>query len=225
MRIKVIFWIVLFLCAIFSVESFAQRVYVEGGNAIVDCSSMPEGSVKSVEELSASKIDGRVRRHQQTTARSTALAQGTYIKGTYGTSALYVNAKVSRKFVVAPTNLGLVPMDWAATSGWAADANTSENGDTGTANSGCATYSANGLSAGSWRLPTQRELQIIFAHRGQLERVDGFTMFADITNTCHYWSATEGGGGLSWQITFPIEYGVCYDSKAVNNYARCIYDL
>ena len=214
MRVKVIFWVVLFMCTIFSVDSFAQRVYVDAsGNAVIDCSGMPEGSVKSASELSASKtVGGRVRRHLQNNQ------QGSHITGTHGTAALYVNAKVSRKFIVAPKDART--MSWAAASGWDAAANGDTNGNTGTANSGCASYSANGLDVGGWRLPTQRELMTIYAHRGQLEKVGGFTKFSSSS----YWSATELSGSSSWYANF-ITGNVSPSGKASGGNVRCIYDL
>ena len=216
MRVKVRFLVVLFFCTSFSVESFAQRVYVEGVNAVMDCSSMPAGSVKSVDELNASKTDGgRVRRHAQS---SMGPSQGKYIGGYYGTTTLYVNAKVSRKFVVASADAG--NMNWAAAAGWAAAANVGENEDTVIANSGCATYSEIGLGSGGWRLPTQREQMIIYAHRGQLERVGGFIKFTD----GHYWSATEDKDE-SWMMQVPVENGACYENKNILGYVRCIWDL
>ena len=214
MRVKVRFWVVLFLCTMFSVDSFAQRVYVEGGNAIIDCSGMPEACVKSVDELNASKtVGGRLRRHQMYSQ------EGIHITGTHGTTTVFVNAKVSRKFVVAPTDIG--PMYWAAASGWASAANSNLDGNTGTAESGCATYSANGLSAGGWRMPTQRELMIIHAHKGQLERVDGFSKFLDKS----YWIGSDFFATSNWLMEFKTCVIHSYDSKAVNHYVRCISDL
>ena len=215
MRVNVRFWVVIFLCTIFSVDSFAQRVYVDAtGNAVIDCSGMPEGSVKSASELSASKtVGGRVRRHRQVNQIAT------YITGTHGTTALYVNAKVSRKFIVAPADLA-GRMTWAVASGWDTAANSEKHGNTGPANSGCATYSVNGLGVGGWRLPTQRELEIIYAHKGQLEKVGGFTKFTSYVS----WSATEHSGGYSWDVYF--------DDGMVNAYGkerrtdiRCVWDL
>ena len=214
MRVKVRFWVVLFMCTIFSVDSFAQRVYVDAsGNAVIDCSGMPEGSVKSASELSASKtVGGRVRRHLQNNQ------QGSHITGTHGTAALYVNAKVSRKFIVAPKDART--MSWAAASGWDAAANGDTNGNTGTASSGCASYSVNGLGVGSWRLPTQRELMIIYAHKGQLEKVGSFAKFS----SSDYLSATEDSSSNSLIADFSNSYVRAYP-KAVRSNVRCIYDL
>ena len=212
MRVNVRFWVVIFLCTIFSVDSFAQRVYVEGVHAVIDCSSMPEGSVKSDSELSASKtVGGRVRRHLQNSQ------QGTHITGTHGTTALYVNAKVSRKFIVAPADAGV--MSWAAASGWDAAADGDTNGNTGTANSGCASYSANDL-IGSWRLPTQRELMIITAHRGQLEKVGGFTRFS----SNYYWSASQVGVITSF-CQLSSTGRLATGRNATGYYVRCVRDL
>ena len=212
---------VILLSLIFTQDIFSQIVFddIVNGYSVIDCSGMPEGAVKTVAELAASKQSvadgGRVLRHRHNNQ------QGTYITGTYGTSALYINQKVSRKFAVAKSD-AVAATNWATASGWVSRANNDMSGDSAPATTGCAVYRGkdNTDPVGSWRLPTQRELIVIYSLKGQLEDTTGFTAFSSST----YWSAAEDGTSSSWVVPFGIG-NVGIGTKGTSYGVRCVRDL
>ena len=219
MNIKSLGVSVILLSLIFTQDIFSQIVFEESGYSVIDCSGMPAGAVKTAAELAASKQSvadgGRVLRHIQYTNQ-----QGTHITGTYGTDALYINQKVSRKFAVAKSD-AMAVTTWAPASGWAIDANSEMTGNTGTDNTGCAVYQGkdNADPKGSWRLPTQRELLVIYSLKGQLAKTAGFTAFS----SSYYWNAAEATDS-SWHVHFTN--GVTgYNAKSQRCAVRCVRDL
>ena len=220
MNIKSLGVSVILLSLIFTQDIFSQIVFDDtvNGYSVIDCSGMPAGAVKTAAELAASKqsvaAGGRVLRHQQNNQ------QGTYITGTYGTVALYINQKISRKFAVQKSESA--KMDWATASGWVLDANDEFTGDSKPAATGCAVYRGkdNADPLGSWRLPIQRELMVIYSLKGQLAMTTGFTAFS----SSYYWSATELYGSDSWYVHFVHGY-VLTSSKSNSDGVRCVRDL
>lgn len=110
---------------------------------------------------------------------------------------------VSARFEVASANLS-ARMDWVS------------------AQSGCASYSQAGASAGNWRLPTQRELMLIWVmyKRGVLT---GLTFPG---NT--YWTKTMRSsrtGVAAWDVNF--QNGDTYGLHNVSSYSyvRCVRDF
>ena len=55
----------------------------------------------------------------------------------------------------------------------------------------CAAYSQAGTSAGQWRLPTIKELGLIYSKKSQLTGVGSFS-------SLYYWSATELSSDSDW---------------------------
>ena len=219
MNIKSLGVSVILLSLIFAQDIFSQIVFDDtvNGYSVIDCSGMPAGAVKTAAELAASKqsvaAGGRVLRHQQNNQ------QGTYITGTYGTDVLYINQKVSRKFAVAKSD-AMAAATWATASGWASGANDEIIGDSKPANTGCAEYQGkdNADPKGSWRLPIQRELMVIYSLKGQLAKTAGFTAFS----SSNYWSAPEASGGSSWYFG---SGNVNASSKSSSYGVRCVRDL
>ena len=84
----------------------------------------------------------------------------------------------------------------------------------------CVSYNGEGGGVGSWRLPTQRELLMIWILHPQLIGKDSFTAFNDNT----FWSATEGNTTFAWSVSFSNGY-VYNGSKTTSYYVRCIRDL
>lgn len=54
------------------------------------------------------------------------------------------------------------------------------------------------VSGGSWRLPTQRELMLMWVLKRELDKTSGFTPFG----TTGYWSATEFNTLKGWNVSF-----------------------
>lgn len=79
-----------------------------------------------------------------------------------------------------------------------------------------------GMSDGSWRLPTQRELMLMWILKYQLEQTNGFTPFIGGS----HWSATESIEGVGSTWTVESRYGTsAADGKTNPNYVRCIREL
>ncbi len=84
-----------------------------------------------------------------------------------------------------------------------------------TANTTCAALTAQGLSAGSWRLPTQAELSALYtAGTGQLTTA-GWTL--DDT-----WSATYAGAGFHYNVSLLNGYVRPYDDSN-GAYVSCVH--
>ena len=104
---------------------------------------------------------------------------------------------VSEKFEVANADCGRLDWDRAVAA--------------------CASYSQSSGVAGTWRLPTIRELNLILEMRQQLD--------ATIPGDAH-WSAAEYSSDSSnvWYVNFG--YGDSNTSlKSTSNYVRCVRDL
>ena len=237
MNIKYLCLFLFFSLSIFS-KSTAQRVVLLEGYAVIDCSGMPEGSIKSSQELFDSKMaqsaGGMVRRHVQCYSGS---QQGSEVEGLYGTPnvTLYINEKVSRKFCVSPDYINIdgsisateVEMKWSQASGWGVGADGDDLGNIppSVPLTGCAAYGGKSSASserGLWRLPTARELLIIYSLKGQLSAssVVGFKPFSSSI----YWSATEGISDYSWSVNFDRGY-VSNGAKYSPDRVRCVRDL
>ena len=218
-------------------EASAQRVVIEsvantgpgGGNqyyAIINCYGLPKASVKSVDELRLSKQSvgdgGRTLLHTQNGTNP----QGNYDGDKYGTTALFVNEKVSSKFAISTTDVGADGTDvsgHSATLDWYAAAGFTTGGEL--AKTGCAAYKGRGAkdNAGTWRVPTQRELVLIYTHDGQLLVENTDTGFVEFISG-NYWSATHESGTNHWSANFSNSEVI----TTANNekiHVRCVRDL
>lgn len=85
----------------------------------------------------------------------------------------------------------------------------------------CKSYSESGAPAGSWRLPTQRELMLIWMFKSKL------TNCGTITSTIeHFWSSTEYSfvTNYAWYVSF--SNGQTFSSiKGAYLAVRCVRDL
>ena len=244
MRIKILGVFVILFSLGCSQNIIAQRVFIAtvgvGVDAVkyaaIDCSGMPKRSVKSPEELVKSKIvdvsngSSRVRRHLQ------IAGVGGYINSSSGTnSTLIVNSKVSRRFAISTTDIndygesttteGI--SSWAAASGWEYGANYNIEGADLPALSGCVLYKGKDNKEsefGKWRLPTQRELLVIYTLYGQLESTSVSTGLNVFVNG-NYVSSSEFA--MSQYLSVDIIAGGVYTSYkgARGSKVRCIRDL
>lgn len=83
----------------------------------------------------------------------------------------------------------------------------------------CRQYSQASDDAGTWRLPTVRELGLIY------NKIDYLTAVSDIGNG-YYWAATEAASDSdnAWELRLDTGSRTKY-SKDANNSVRCIRDL
>lgn len=183
------------LLVLFNVDLSAQTVTTVSGYPVIDLSALnPLGAVFS----SADASTRRTQMNQQTPSNTAYLGVGSSVSDHNGTW----NAKMSIKFQVMRANHTVGTTDWA------------------TAYNQCKSYNGEGGAAGQWRLPTQRELMMIWILHPQLIGKGGFTAFV----ASYYWSATEGNATNAWYVSFGSGYVNIYN-KTVTYRVRCVRDL
>lgn len=206
--------------------------------------------VKSNAEMRASQMNsdgtGVMRRHHTTKGFDERI----------GADGYNANDKISFAFIVAPRNVRADGSEtstkdenngdlitWAEASGWDTSLNTAtgEALDTftglGTGESilaskptGCAAYRGmNGTDKmGEWRLPTQREIQVMFT---VIEQSMGYIYNKEVDHEIIqgiYWTSTEFFDSTSvfkaWSIS-SITGRPNYDEKSKKRMARCVKDI
>lgn len=76
------------------------------------------------------------------------------------------------------------------------------------------------VDGGGWRLPTQRELMLIWVLKPELAKITGFISF----NAYSYWNSTERDGYQGWYVNFNNGYTI--ENQKYNSYrVRCVRDL
>ena len=185
----------------------AKAQYVGTGTNIINCSDMPAASVRtdmvSVKYIETGSIlKGQVVRHKS--------------NGAIGSNA-NVNAKVSSKFEVASSDIISGTMTWDKAMGYDNGVNSNiEANPTSWTGTGCAFYYQGAESEkGTWRVPTQGELMLIYILKSKLS--GNFL-------SSYYWSASEYNGINSWCVLFSS--GITGTSPKTNTYrVRCVRDL
>lgn len=114
------------------------------------------------------------------------------------------NEKVYKKFEVSKTDMRQT--DNSTTSNWREAIDL------------CAKLATDGVG---WRLPTQRELMLMWVLKGELERTSGFIPFV----AEHYWSATEGDGDFGATVWFECGSTSGSRKRSPNQRVRCIRDI
>lgn len=184
------------LLLILSVSSIsAQVVTTSNGYPVIDLSALnPLGAVLS----SAEAENRRTTMNLQKPSNSEILGATLSASGENGTW----NAKMSIKYQVMQNNLGPI-IDW--TSAWKA----------------CSSYNSEDGRTGQWRLPTQRELQMIWILYPQLLGTKGFTGF--FAN--RYWTSTEVSETKAWFVGFGIGDSSSSSKSDLSGFVRCVRDL
>lgn len=165
-----------------------------------------------------------------------------------GDKGYNANKKITFAFIVAPYNVDIngehtstEKLTWSQASGWdtSFDTSTSEYVDVngvGVGESvlaakptGCAAYKGmHGTDKpGSWRLPTQRELQVMFTVIEQaLTYIENNEVEHEIQQGL-FWSSTElisTGLPQSWSMSSETGFPV-YETRTNQCYARCVKDI
>lgn len=167
----------------------AQEVYKDGTRAILD--------------LTVDMPAGAITAVKKTWTGTPSNTAGPL---TNNTETGTINATVYRKLEIAPQDLN-------------ASGALSASGGTMTwvnAFTYCRNLNYNGTG---WRLPTQRELQLIYIFKPALESITGTAFSA--TN---YWSATESNASAAWCVTF-VTCLTLTGSKTASLHARCVREL
>ncbi|MFR9650637.1 MAG: hypothetical protein SNG35_01250 [Rikenellaceae bacterium] len=210
--------------------------------------------VKTNAEMKAAQMNGDgtgvMRRHHTTKGFDERI----------GNEGYNANDKISFAFMIAPRNVDVdgtettkaVLLTWAEASGWDTSLNSGsgEYYDTATGvgvgesilateATGCAAYRGmNGKdNPGDWRLPTQREIQIMFT---VIEQSLGYVASGEVDHEIIegvYWTSTEfyssDAPGSAWSIS-SITGQPIYDKKDninaasgvnENRMARCVKDI
>lgn len=241
--------IVLIIFALIPMLATAQRMelYTYNSSTFIALYAygLPREVVKTNDEMKASQMNGDgtgvVKRHHTTKGLDERIGDDGY----------NANDKISFAFIIAPYNIdingehtssGETTLTWSEASGWDTSMDSqyaSEDYDTttgiGTGESiladtptGCAAYKGiNGKDKpGDWRLPTQREIQVMFT---VIEQSLDYIVSGDVTHEIisgNYWSATEfyDYGSKAWSIS-SITGRPSYDSKSLTHMARCVKDI
>lgn len=128
-------------------------------------------------------------------SRNGATIRHTAAKGNGNNTS--VNDKVPFRFIVAPAD-GAGSVTWAAAMGFTATDNSNLNPDgTSASGSGCRNYSTTEFPGG-WRLPTQREMMLMWLFREGINAVYSGGQLAE----GQYWSATENTVDRAWYMDF-----------------------
>ncbi|MFI3288246.1 MAG: DUF1566 domain-containing protein [Rikenellaceae bacterium] len=238
--------IVLLLTPLFA---SAQRMEVYTYNSFnymsVHAYGLQRDVVKTNSEMRASTTNsdgtGVVRRHHTTKG----------VDEKIGSEGYDVNDKISFAFIASPYNVDVdgnhtsdenTVMTWAEASGWDTSINSGsgeyiDTDGTGVGESilaetptGCAAYRGmNGTDKpGEWRLPTQREIQVMFTVIEQaLEYIQSGVVTSEVLDGV-YWTSTEfyasGAPGYAWSIS-NVTGRPIYDLKSSQKMVRCVKDI
>lgn len=216
---------------------------------------LPRDVVKTNSEMREAQYNrngtGVMRRHHTTKGVDQRIDDITNGGGGEGYNC---NDKLTFAFMIAPYNVDIngnpthskeTLLTWSEASGWdtAIDseikAYDESVGGTGIGDgeselaaepTGCAAYKGmNGMDeAGDWRLPTQRELQVMFT---VIEQSYGHIVSGAVTHEIlegYYWSSTEfyasGATGHAWSI-YTATGRPQDDPKSIRRMARCVKDI
>ncbi len=175
---------------------YAQKVYMENGKAVLDL---------TVDAGMPAGAVTNIKRTWTGTASSSAVLANNAIDE-------YINETVYQKLEVAPHDMNSAgSIDATGTMGmiWA------------NAFEGCRSASYNGTG---WRLPTQRELILIYIFKQGLEDIIINDLNGTPFSTIMYWSATETAETASWYVR--LKNGDTNSrEKTLEYYARCVRDL
>lgn len=156
-------------------------------------------------------------------SRNGATIRHTHAKG--NGSNTNVNDKVPFRFIIAPTE-GTSTYYWAAAMGFHSgtggdNANLNPDGNFAASFSGgCKGYSTTEFPSG-WRLPTQREMMLLWLFR---VGIDAIYSGAPLTAT-KYWSATESTADQAWYMDFSATTPQSGAASKTNAYKfRCVRD-
>lgn len=181
-----------------SVSSLSAQVVSTSANGpVIDLSAFnPLGCVLSSQEA----INRRIAMYASgvTPSNSAFLSVGMSVSGHNGDW----NAKMSAKYQVMRANHAVGTTDFV--NAWNA----------------CKEYAGEGGNKGTWRLPTQREMYMIWVLHPQLIGKAGFTAFG----ATEYRSSTEYTANETWYMRFS-DGTPDYSSKTTAHSVRCVRDL
>lgn len=133
------------------------------------------------------------------------------------------NKTISPRFVVAQADCrvngtsGSTLMNWTEASSWtSASATSNATGTLASPATGCHAYSEGAYGAGTWRLPTMREMEVIYLMRAELPYP---------LNATQYWTATVNSSASYAYLLNGPNYTNGTNLKTITLNVRCIHDL
>lgn len=141
---------------------------------------------------------------------------------------LSVNDRIPFRFIVATQDVENNNKNWMEVQG-VTDGDQNQNSDfTNTTNIGCRWYGSSGApGAGrTWRVPTQRELQLMWMFREAIGAIYNTQPMEEAGKTKRYWSSTEKGTDQAWFFDFApgIPYCDTQTKSTRNGMVRCVSD-
>jgi hypothetical protein len=184
----------------------AQKVYEENGKVILDLTKeagMPEGAITAT-----SKTD--------LYNNATPNPNGGPITNNIESGTNAINNTVFQKLEIAPHNVNAAMGTMGATPVYTADWVAAFNA--------CKNSTHNGDN--DWRLPTQRELILIWIFKEALEDIfSNLNPIGSVFSSANYWSATESNASSSWYVTVGSGF-TYYNSKTTDTYrVRCVREV
>lgn len=141
---------------------------------------------------------------------------------------LSVNDRIPFRFIVADQDVGNNG-DWMTAQGVNSGDQDEKSDFSGTGvSTGCRQYGAIGQpgEGRQWRVPTQRELQLIWMFRQPIGLISGNPM-EESGKTKRYWASTEKGATEAWFFEFAPGKPYCdtqAKTKSDGTVVRCVSD-
>lgn len=141
---------------------------------------------------------------------------------------LSVNDRIPFRFIVATEDIGDNDANWMTVQGVNDGGKNQDSDFTTTANTGCRWYGASGAPGAGrkWRVPTQRELQLMWVFREAIGVIYKDKQMEETSKTKRYWTSTEKGATDAWFFDFTPGIPNC-DTQAkstANGMVRCVSD-
>jgi hypothetical protein len=214
---------ILFAGLLVSAGLQAQRVYIETdgqGNkkrVILDLTEgMPAGAITS--DSKTVMFNNLIAQHGAPSSTS-AIWRSENQEGGYDETRGEINATVFQKFEIAPLNVNAATGTMGATPTYTADWAAAFNA--------CKNSTHNGDN--DWRLPTQRELQMMWIFKEALD-----TAFSKLSPSgtgnallsADYRSATEYNASYAWNVNFGNGYtDYAYKTGSTSYRVRCVREV
>lgn len=135
-----------------------------------------------------------------------------------------VNGRIPMRFIVAPTDL--TALSWTVAGGVTDGSNDLNAVFSSSAETGCRQYGNVGQPGAGrkWRVPTQRELQLIWMFRVPVGLIYPRAPMENAA-TKNYWASTEKDAGNAWVFDFKKDDPHCFwQEKSNTAYVRCVSD-
>lgn len=135
-------------------------------------------------------------------------------------SNISVNDKVPFRFIIAPQDGLSGEVNWAVAMGLNTTANNDLGADGTGESTGCTSYSTPEFLNG-WRLPTQREMMLMWLFREGIDAIYGNALLQEAV----YWTATEYDNDEAWMLNFSSTAPESNTSGKITTYRyRCVRD-